>query len=100
VRIERRASDDTLTFLLFGRLEGLAARHLQRVLAGAVCDGSNVTLDLAGVSACDDEGAAALVSLKKRARDASGQLVVSEPPATLVPMLERAGVLGPSKLAS
>jgi anti-anti-sigma factor len=100
VRIERRATDDTLTFLLFGELEGLAARHLQRVLAGAVCDGSVVTLDLAGVTACDADGVAALVSLTKRARDASGQLVVSPPPEPLVDMLEQAGILGPSKLAS
>ena len=99
MRIERIDAGVDVTFRVFGRLEGLACRHLLRMLTGPVSDGSVVTVELEGLEACDARGAEALVSLTKRARDAGGNLVLTAPRATIVDELDAAGVLSAVQFA-
>jgi anti-anti-sigma factor len=79
VRIERRQTNDGITFKLIGRLETGAARHLSRVIRGPVSDGGSVTVDLSSLESCDAEGLRALGALLACARAASGTLVLVSP---------------------
>jgi anti-anti-sigma factor len=87
MKIERAVTDDGPVFRLVGRLEGGAARQLQRVLSGPASDGGVVTVDLTDLEMCDAGGASVFVTLSKRARLASGGLVLSSPSESVLRVL-------------
>jgi anti-anti-sigma regulatory factor len=93
MRIERVVAGPGSDFSLIGRLEGLASRHLLRMLSGPTSDGDVITVDASALEACDERGAAALVFLTKRARAAGGQLCVTTPRARVLHELQEAGAL-------
>lgn len=100
MRIDRLENGGEPSFRLVGRLEGGACRHLLRMLNGPVGDGSVITVDLDGLQACDADGAAALVSLVKRAREAGGAVLFTTPRASVMNELDEAGALDAMQLTS
>jgi anti-anti-sigma factor len=93
MRIERRPMSQGTLFELIGRLELGAARHLRRVLAGPASDGGVVTVDISQLESCDAGGVDVLVTLTKRARVASGELLLTSPQADVLRVFEEAGAL-------
>jgi anti-anti-sigma factor len=93
MKIERQAGHEGPVFKLVGRLEGGAARQLERMLSGPASDGGVVTVDLGGLESCDAHGVAVFVTLTNRARVACGALVLTSPSTETLQMFERAGAL-------
>jgi anti-anti-sigma regulatory factor len=99
MRIERLDGEVGPVFRLHGRLEGLACRHLLRVLNGPASDGTAIAIDLRGLDACDTKGAEALIALTKRAHVAGGRLILRAAPECVLGDLDRAGALCDLQLA-
>ena len=93
MRIERVEAGGGPVFRLSGRLEGLASRHLLRMLNGPTSDGDVITIDASTLETCDAQGADALVWLTKRARTAGGDLLLTAPQACVLDELQEAGAL-------
>ena len=75
LRIERTPDGQGRVFRLVGALDGGTTRQFERIVAGPIGDGGDVTLDLGDLTACDGAGVESLTVLARRARVAGGRLL-------------------------
>ena len=75
LRIERTADGQGRVFRLVGELDGGTTRQFERIVAGPIGDGGDVTLDLGDLTGCDGAGVDSLTVLARRARVAGGRLL-------------------------
>lgn len=75
LRIERTPDGGGRVFRLVGALDGGTTRQFERIVAGPIGDGGDVTLDLGDLTECDGAGVDSLTVLARRARVAGGRLL-------------------------
>ena len=64
LRIERTADGQGRVFRLVGELDGGTTRQFERIVAGPIGDGGDVTLDLGDLTVCDVAGVESLTVLR------------------------------------
>ena len=75
LRIERTPDGQGRVFRLVGALDGGTTRQFERIVAGPIGDGGDVTLDLGDLTECDVAGVESLSVLARRVRVAGGRLL-------------------------
>ena len=86
------ATVEFLTFRLVGDLDLSTVDRLRSAVGGACGSGSEVRLDLSGVSFCDSTGVGTLVWLHRQATAVGGRLVLCAPRRHVREVLRISGV--------
>jgi anti-sigma B factor antagonist len=85
--------EGTAVVKLLGELDLSTTPQLEACLEGLGGDGTDVRLDLSGLSFCDSSGISAMVTASKRVSKRGGHLSIASPQPAVRSVLEITGLL-------